>query len=236
MAPATLLRADDYVARVRPWPGAPGTVQLVTVEQSAPPVEVVQRWLDELAEAGVLTVRTGALGPSVLGPYVESGFAVRQELALLHHDLSGIRGRVVPCESLMLRRGRNADLLAAAHVDGRAFGGLWAMDVTGLADARTATPQHRFRIAAHGNDVVGFAVSGRSGKHGYLQRLAVDPAQQGRGVGRALTLDSLRWARRNRCASMLVNTHVDNETALGLYEALGFRRLSYGLVVLERSL
>jgi len=235
-APATLLHVGEYVARVRPWPGEPGAVQLVTVDQSSPPVEVVRRWLDELTEAGVRTVRTGALGPTVTEPYLENGFGVRQELALLHHDLSGVRGRVVPCESLMLRRGRNADLVAAAHLDGRAFGPLWAMDVTGIADARVATPHHRFRIAADGVDVVGFAVSGRAGRHGYLQRLAVDPAQQGRGIGRALTMDALRWARRHRCASVLVNTHVENEVALGLYDALGFRRMSYGLVVLERVL
>lgn len=211
-------------------------MQLVTVEQSAPPPEVVRQWMAELAQAGVRTIRTGALGPAVIGPYLECGFTVRQELALLHHDLHGIRGRIVPCESLMLRRGRNADLVSAAHLDGRAFGPLWAMDPTGLADARTATPHHRFRIAADGATMVGFAVSGRAGRHGYLQRLAVDPAQHGRGIGRALTMDALRWACRHRCTSMLVNTHIDNEAALGLYGALGFHELSYRLVVLERVL
>ena len=81
----------------------------------------------------------------------------------------------------------------------------------------------------------GFAISGRSGKNAYLQRLAVDPSQHGRGIGRTLTLDALRWARRSRCSGMLVNTHVGNDVAVNLYRSLGFHELSYRLVVLERS-
>jgi ribosomal protein S18 acetylase RimI-like enzyme len=80
---------------------------------------------------------------------------------------------------------------------------------------------------------LGFAVSGRAGHHSYLQRLAVDPALHGRGIGSALTMDALRWARRHRCDSMLVNTHVENSAALGLYRSLGFEELAYGLAVLE---
>ena len=67
----TMLRGDEFVARVRAWPCAPGVVQLVTLDQSAPPVEVVQRWVDELAQLGTHTVRTGALGPALVGPRSE---------------------------------------------------------------------------------------------------------------------------------------------------------------------
>ena len=144
------------------------------------------------------------------------GFAVKQELVLLNHDLSGIPGRGVPSEWLLLRRARKADVLTSLVVDGLAFGPLWAMDADGLVDACHATPQHRFRVATIGSAVVGFAISGRSGKNAYLQRLAVDPSQHGRGIGRTLTLDALRWARRSRCSGMLVNTHVGNDVAVNL--------------------
>ena len=231
-----LLGADEYVARARPWPGEPGTVQLVTVEQSAPPREVIARWVDELREVGVKRIRTGALGPTVRPPYLETGFTVRQELSLLNHGLNGVRASVVPCESLLLQRGRRADLVGLSRVDGRGFGALWAMDSEGIVDACNATPHHRLRVAFDGTDIVGFAVSGRAGRSAYLQRLAVDPVHQGKGIGRALTQDALRWARRHRCSGMLVNTHVENETALGLYRSLGFEELTYRLTVLERNL
>ena len=44
--------------------------------------------------------------------------------------------------------------------------------------------------------VVAYAITGRAGDIGYLQRLAVDPDHHHRGIGSALVLDSLGWARR----------------------------------------
>ena len=75
-------------------------------------------------------------------------------------------------------------------------------------------------------------MTGRAGRQGYLQRLAVDPDTRRRGLGRALVVDALRWVRRTGGRSCLVNTQADNQDALVLYEACGFRRLPSGLGVL----
>ena len=230
---------EEFAARVRPWPGDPTTVQLITVEQSAPPPDVIRGWLDELRASGVRCVRTGALGPAMRPAYLESGFTVRQELTLLQHDLADLRNLRIPGlleHSPVLRRGRSADLATLGLIDRRAFGPLWHMDVVGISDACRATPHHRLRISLSGSTIHGFAVSGRAGRSAYLQRLAVDPDAQGRGVGRILTIDALRWARRHRCTSMLVNTHVDNEVALTLYRSLGFVEMAYRLMMLEAVL
>ena len=71
--------------------------------------------------------------------------------------------------------------------------------------------------------VVGYAVTGRAGTRGYLQRLAVAPATtNGRGIGTALVVDGLRWLRRWGAKEVLVNTQEANEAAVQLYEPLGF--------------
>ena len=49
--------------------------------------------------------------------------------------------------------------------------------------------------------LVAFAISGAASGQGYLQRLAVAPAHQGQGHGRALVLDSLAWMRRAASAT-----------------------------------
>jgi ribosomal protein S18 acetylase RimI-like enzyme len=84
--------------------------------------------------------------------------------------------------------------------------------------------------------VAGYAITGRAGPRGYLQRLAVDPSVQRQGIGAALVADGLRWLRRWGAREVLVNTQVGNGPALALYEALGFRLQPDGLAVLRRDL
>jgi ribosomal protein S18 acetylase RimI-like enzyme len=126
-------------------------------------------------------------------------------------------------------------------VDGLAFDAFWRFDRSGLADARSATPVSRFRVAEGEPErsvegVTGYAVTGRAGAIGYLQRLAVHPDAQRQGIGAALVTDALRWAKRRGAHAVMVNTQVTNVRALRLYERLGFVREANGLAVLSCSL
>ena len=80
---------------------------------------------------------------------------------------------------------------------------------------------------------MGFLISGRAGRTGYVQRLAVHPDAHRQGLANDLLLDSLRWMRRARLHAVYVNTHVDNVAALALYRAHGFVELPERLRVFE---
>jgi len=122
------------------------------------------------------------------------------------------------------------------QVDRASFPPFWQLDDAGLDDALTATPRTRFQVAIDdAGAVVGYAISGRSGRNGYLQRLAVAPDRQGCGLGRALVVDGLRWLARWRAEQCVVNTQWGNEAALGLYERVGFHRLPQALAVLSKG-
>ena len=83
--------------------------------------------------------------------------------------------------------------------------------------------------------LLGYLITGRAGGRGYLQRLAVHPDAQRRGLGSTLVVDGLRWLRRHRCQQAVVNTQETNASALAMYEHLGFRRQQDGLAVLTRA-
>jgi ribosomal protein S18 acetylase RimI-like enzyme len=194
-----------------------------------PELAVLRRWIEQIAAAGFDVVRTGAVPTSASPAFEAAGFDLVQTLVLLEH--TGLADVDRPDR----RTGRlhDRDHEEAAAVDLAAFGRPWAVDATGIRDVRSATVTHRARRLDDHGRLTAFAVSGRDRHDGFLQRLAVHPEWQHRGIGRALTLDSLRWMRRKRVHRALVNTHVGNEAARALYGSVGFVALPDPLIVYE---
>ncbi|MGO4600611.1 GNAT family N-acetyltransferase [Terrabacter sp. 2YAF2] len=88
-------------------------------------------------------------------------------------------------------------------------------------------PGGRVTVALDGGRLLGTAKMGRNrpgpGAHVATASYMVAAAARGRGVGRALVVDSLEWARESGYAAMQFNAVVATNTgAVKLYESLGF--------------
>jgi ribosomal-protein-alanine N-acetyltransferase len=242
-----VLRSGDGRGRLRPWWNDPTVAQLTFMDHGiVPSGPVLQVWLSEIRAWGFTSVRTGAVTDAGADTLQRQGFTVLQTLRLLDVSLIGWR----PPADVTIERSRRLwvrDRAEAAAVDLAAFGANWAIDEAGIEETCVATPAHRARAIdafvlrdgespRSGGALAGYAITGRADHHGYLQRLAVSPEFQGRGVGMSLTLDSLIWMQRRRLTRAVVNTHIDNTVALNLYQRVGFRVLPQGLAVLTRRL
>ena len=172
--------------------------------------------------------------------FVLRGFHEIQQLALMRmktpfSHLAKHSSRRPHHEMRPLRSQRALDV--AARLDHLAFESGWELDVNGIEEACRATPVHRIRLAVTATDEpAGYMVTGRNGSAGFIQRLAVDPAHEGQGVATSLLQDGLGWLTRRRVTDILVNTHLDNQRALALYQRLGFEQLPENLHVMELSL
>ncbi len=237
VAPMTghrLLPGTDPRLRVAPWRGDSHVAHL-TPGRGRPTLAAVQRAIDDLSAAGYTSVLTGALGPRDQQPFLQRGFDVHERLHLLVRTLDHLPA----VRPVTTRRGHHADRVSVLGVDAAAFPAFWRLDGPGLEDALAATPSARFRVAAdprRDGRLVAYAVTGRAGPRGYLQRLAVHPDHQRAGLGGALVVDGLRWLRRWGAKEVLVNTQVGNDPAVHLYEALGFELRPDGLAVLRLAL
>ncbi len=220
-------------ARIGPWHGDP-TVGCVTPQPGSPPASarLVKRCLEQLARLGFREAITAAMPTTESAGFVAAGFEVSERLHLLERPVKAAdRAAVAIPEGVTFRRARATDIEAVLAVDARSFGSFWRLDVPGIHDARTATSHARFRVARIDETVVGYAITGRQGRTGYLQRLAVDPERRSGGIGTALVMDGVRWLAQWRANRELVNTQESNGTALALYESLGFQRKPHGLTV-----
>jgi ribosomal protein S18 acetylase RimI-like enzyme len=218
--------------RVGVWRGDDSIAYVAPLTDRAASAPMVRHACEVLARRGFRVVLTAALTEHERVGFVAEGFEVRDSLHLLAHDLNEWPG----APRTAMRRGRKRDRPAALAVDHAAFPPFWRLDDGGLHEALSATPTARFRVATSHRSIVGYCVTGRAGRRGYLQRLAVVPELQGRGIGRALVADALQWLARRGVTNTVVNTQVENERALQLYLAMGFRLQPSGLEVLGRTI
>jgi ribosomal protein S18 acetylase RimI-like enzyme len=205
----------------------------LTLGTDTPPTRsVIERCLGVIQARSYKAVVTNALSPADSLPFVDAGFDVHERLHLLAHDLDHL-----PTATGPTRRARRHDHPAILDLDATAFDADWHLDRNGLGDAIRATPVTRFRVTTDANAAItGYAITGRSARHGYLQRVAVHADARHRGFGHTLVADALWWLRRRAIDRALVNTQLENDAALSLYESCGFRRLPLGLCVLGRTL
>ena len=223
--------------RVRPWHPDRQVAHVTPPPHSTGPLTAaeVRRCIDVLRQDGYAAAVTAGLVRAAQPPFLEAGFVPAERLHLLVHPLDELP-TPTPSAAGMLRRGRRRDLDDVLAVDGAAFSGMWRLDRAGMHEALTATPAVHLRVARDGAGVAGYAICGRAGHRGYVQRLAVHPRARCQGVGTALLLDGLRWLRRWGARDALVNTQQGNDRSLRLYQRTGFVLQPGGLRVLRIEL
>lgn len=182
-----------------------------------------------LIETGCPAVHSPPLMQGGLDLWHRAGFVEGRRLVMMERDLR--RAPAPPDHPV--RRGAAEDWPACAAIDGAAFPIEWRVGHAGLQDAMEATSSSQLLVAEGDGGPAGFAIVGASYQTSYLQRIAVDPAAQGSGVGTSLIRAAIAWGRRSTGRTMLLNTQPDNHRAAQLYRTEGFVSLPQHLHVLR---
>lgn len=236
-------------ARLGSWPYDPSVAHLVLLDHHmVPETNDVSDWIRMAALKGATSLRTGALFPASTQAFREAGFHPVDTLTLLECNLEAplpialstsrftSRNATAKLTRAPLRRLRFADLSEAATIDRNAFDPPWNNDPDTLMEICKATPHYRSRSVIEHGRMNAFAISGRTSSWGYIQRVAVEPLAQRRGLGRTLVIDSLEWMLRRKVSRVMVNTATDNHGAIALYRSIGFEPRPEPLVILELSI
>jgi ribosomal-protein-alanine N-acetyltransferase len=135
-----------------------------------------------------------------------------------------VSGPAAPAEPA-LRRLRWWDVEALVPLERELFGpGAWSAETFW---SELAAPDRAYLLAeGAGGEPLGYGgLAGGRGGDADVQTLAVAPAAQGRGVGRALLGALLAEARARRAGAVLLEVRADNTAAQRLYASAGFERI-----------
>ncbi len=234
------VRAAGRRFKLSPWFGMPGAALLVPqLPSSTLPSFLVEQLTDLASERGYSSILFQSDTQRSANAMEELGFEIVDSLYVL------VRSGDLPipnssaAQDIAIRRVRQYSYEDLMKVDHRCFNDFWKQDALMMEDARTSTPRSHFRVAVTtgmgAEELVGFCLYGLGAHAAYLQRIAVDPSHQRKGVGRSLAIEGLRWARRWRARRVSVNTQASNEKALALYLNLGFNLYPERLWILKRD-
>jgi ribosomal protein S18 acetylase RimI-like enzyme len=78
------------------------------------------------------------------------------------------------------------------------------------------------RVAIDGSATVGVALCAHDGRRGHIYHLAVDPAYQGRGLGKRLLDECLEGLRRTEVKRVIIMVADDNQRGRGFWRRCGW--------------
>jgi ribosomal protein S18 acetylase RimI-like enzyme len=81
------------------------------------------------------------------------------------------------------------------------------------------------RVATDGPAIVGVVLCGHDGRRGHIYHLAVDPAYQGRGLGKRLLDESLADLRRIGVRRVIIMVADDNASGREFWKRSGYEEI-----------
>lgn len=157
----------------------------------------------------------------------ERGFAPAVRVVTLDK-----KDRAIPDGStppVRLRQPTKDDFAMLADIDRRAFTPMWWRSESSVRQRGKATS--RFTVAELEGEVVGYAEweCGLSAAH--VNRLAVDPRYQGRGIGALLLTRVLEALWNCGAQTVSLNTQASNHRSQRLYDRFNFRPTGESVIV-----
>ena len=162
-----------------------------------------------------------------------AGFTRVRALWQMRRPLNAPLARVTVPPGVALRSfapGKDED--AWLEVNGRAFAkhpeqGSWTLEDLRLREAEPWFDPDGFILAERDGHLAGFHWTKiHPGSVGEVYVVGVDPAEQGTGLGRALTLAGLEYLQSRNLDQVMLYVDEDNHPAVRMYESLGFSRWS----------
>lgn len=218
-----------FRARARPW-NDQVTEPMIRLDRGGAEFLIsVTRRIHELAGR---VCYSPALFGSSSRVWLRSGFEPHAGLRIMERGLNPVASVASDIE---VTSNSDPNWEAILEVDRASFEGFWSMSREGLFEALMTNRAHTLLVVPDNDAVAGYAIVGSQWGVTYLHRIAVHPGWAGRGLGRALVGEAVRWGAANGGRTMILNVRPDNHRAIALYQRTGFTDTGTELTVLRHQ-
>jgi len=205
-------------------------MEVALIENKPTSVKMVKNCIYDLEKKGYKEATTQALSYEDAQIFLDAGFTIREKLHLLTRPISS---EDKATNSTNIKNARPWNIKQILNIDTLSFDEFWKFEKTSFLRAKNATPTNKVRTINEANKIIAYSIYGYCKHTGYLQRLAVHPNHQNKGLGKSLVKDSLDWFNKKGARTAMVNTQEINIKAINMYEAESFEKQPQGLLVLR---
>ena len=175
---------------------------------------------EALVERGVRTAAALSL-EGWFGPLcARAGFQETHGVIVLSRRRGPLRGAPPARSPVAIREALPADYETVAATDLAAFTPPWQISTSVIAQAIPLADL--ITVAEVEDQIVGYQLTTPSQQGAHLARLAVLPAWQGNGIGRALVRHLIEYYNQRPIRELTVNTQDTNAASLAVYQGLDF--------------
>ena len=151
---------------------------------------------------------------------LRAGFALTHSVIVLARHRAPLDPPLGIPSEIRVREARRADYDNVAETDLAAFTPPWQMSAELMSQAIPLADL--ITVAEVDGQIVGYQLTTPSHMGAHLARLAVLPAWQGHGIGKALVYHLIEHYNRRGIRELTVNTQDTNAASLSVYRGLGF--------------
>ncbi len=182
---------------------------------------LITRTLSDYLREGSMII-TRMLPREETETFEKAGFSHFQTILLLEGSRQTVAPHLKFPSPFNIRGFRKGDIEEVLKLDHLAFGDFWKLDNWNLRHISGFCRLNNLLVAQHEDVLVGYCIAGVTEQMGFIQRLAVRPGFQRRGLGKALISRQLRWMRDLGVRMFFVNTQENNHVSQRLYHNMGF--------------
>jgi [ribosomal protein S18]-alanine N-acetyltransferase len=165
---------------------------------------------------------------------LRAGFEQTHSVVVLSRHRAPLDPPIGAPSGVQVREARRSDYEAIAATDLAAFTPPWQMSARLMSQAIPLADL--ITVAEIDHQMVGYQLTTPSYQGAHLARLAVLPAWQGNGIGKALVRHLIEYYNRRGIRELTVNTQDTNAASLSVYRALGFVAMGLSYPVFQLNL